>query len=152
MDKLYTIGYGIAKWGDFLKRLLDADISCIVDIRRAGSKSRNGKAFYWGSGPEGDYMGDRLFEAGIEYLTVSKLANEKRQSLRRYKRELENVSTIGFGNEHFLEGFCELLAVMRKFVTNNVCLLCCERDYQQCHRRIVAEVVGEVLDLEVVHL
>ena len=69
MNRIYTIGYGRATWAEFFKRLVDADISCIVDIRREGSKSRNGKAFWWGYGQEDEWrMGDRLFETGKSIL------------------------------------------------------------------------------------
>lgn len=151
MDKIYDIGYGIAKWSGFFKRLLDADIGCVVDIRRAGSGSRNGMAFYWGSGPDGKfYMGDRLFEAGIEYFTIPELSKPKGLSMGLFRDAVYSAElSVASG---LADGLDELQEIISDYGTHNICLLCCERDWKQCHRKIVAQFIAEDLGLEVVHL
>jgi len=144
MAKLYTIGYGRTTWHDFFQRLLDADISCVVDIRRECSKSRNGKAFWWGCSPYGDlYMGDRLFEAGIGYFMIPDLSKDASESMTSFRQRLDKFPIV--------RGLARIDSIFRHFDTG-ICLLCCERDYRQCHRRIVAEVVADQLELEVVLL
>ena len=151
MDKIYTIGYGRSTWPYFFSRLDVAHIPCVVDIRRECSGSRNGKAFYWGYGQDGErYMGDMLSEAGIEYFTIPELANGYGQSLTTFWTNLEIALECGKGG--MSAAYHELKEIMLELGGRNICLLCCERDWKQCHRKIVAEFVAEEMELEIVHL
>ena len=51
----------------------------------------------------------------------------------------------------FFMGYWDLHQIFAEYGSGNICLVCCERDYRRCHRKIVAEVIAKELELEVVH-
>lgn len=155
MKRLMTIGYGNSSPEKFLARLKDAGVAVVLDVRRKGSKSWNGKY------NQGNSMGSLLWGdmnkeiPEIEYGTWPSLAN-KFDELWAYQRWLQSKPTSTSSAAGFLS---ELQYKIKKNKDSAYCLLCAERDAYKdgkvnCHRVYVADALVELLgsEWEVKHL
>jgi len=135
MDKvLYTAGYGSDAPEAFLKRLTDAGVTVVLDVRRKGSKSwclryNQGRACG---------MEMLLFEANIGYREWWEFGN-RFDELSAY---LEWLDVVMEGK--YIEGRARVIEKNTGLV---FCLLCSERDAYKdgkdgevnCHRVYVAD-------------
>lgn len=138
MDKvLFTIGYGNSAPEDFLKRLNDAKITVVMDVRRKGSKSWC-KAYH-----AGNAMGKLIDCAGFWYRQWYFFGN-RWDILEVYRgwiskgRPLEVVKELAFRMNNSMKD-------------DIICILCSERDAYKdgvvnCHRVYVADALVKVLD------
>lgn len=147
---IHTIGYGIAKWSEFAQRLDDAKITGIIDVRREGCKSRNGREFYQSSRFATAGIRFHLRDEGIEYAAEPALSKGKKEGLTAYHSRLyhaltcsahaKEASAYGRVRDNFLVG------------TGKIALLCACRDHYRCHRKILAIFLYEELELPIIHL
>jgi len=93
---IYDLGYGTTTKSGFQSRLVKffpANDAVIVDVRKAGSGSRNGKWAYWGS----INMGKTCIEMGMEYWPMPGLSNEygnTKKGFARYVRMIDRDSSM----------------------------------------------------------
>jgi len=135
---LYTCGYGNDAPAVFLKRLADAGVTKVVDIRSAGCRGWC-RSYVWG-GPMGRSIEEAL--GSPVYITWSQLSNPY-LSLPEYKEWLD--SEEGSKKLGALES-----AFQTAFTNKVVCLLCSERDAYKdgevnCHRVYVADALIKML-------
>lgn len=141
---LATIGYERAELGDFLATLRMSGIDTLVDIRDRAQSRRPG---FSKTG-----LSNALAEIGIAYLHIKELGDPKegRDAARRgdfahFRSVFANVMASASAKQALSN--LELIAA-----TNNVCLMCFERNQLECHRKIVADYLEAVLNKKAQHL
>jgi uncharacterized protein (DUF488 family) len=131
---LFTIGYEKTTPQAFFAALQEAGVELVVDTRAVAASRRPGFSKR--------QLAAGLDEHGIGYLHLQKLGTpaEGRQAARAgdfatlWRIYAEHVRT-----PDAQEALDELLALLRS--GKRICLLCYERDPEQCHRSRIAEIV-----------
>jgi uncharacterized protein (DUF488 family) len=143
--KLLTIGFTKKTAEEFFSRLQKARVKRVVDVRLNNTSQLAGFA----KGRDLGYFLDAV--AKIDYVHWPELAPTK-EILDAFKKEKGSW-------EEYEQSFAALLAERRIAETvggslcEGDCLLCSEATPEQCHRRLVAEYIGEHRgDVEVIHL
>jgi len=131
-DTIYTIGYEGIKIEDFVKRLKSANIQQLIDLREIALSRKNGFSK--------TILSDKLDKAGINYRHYSQLGSPKtiRHQLHtdwNYEKFFKAYKEIvkGKGIQQRIED------VEKNAKSKKTVLLCFEKDYKTCHRRIIAE-------------
>lgn len=118
--KIYDIGYGISTKEEFVNRLKSAfpdGDAMIVDIRKAGSGSRNGGWANWG-----EEMSNTCSLSGNQYSSIPQLSNpygNGKKGLWDFTTELSD----GWRRKH-IDRFANMV---RSRPQIKYCLLCSER-------------------------
>src|SRR4030081_492472 len=134
--KLFTIGYEQtpAKAGpDELERM---GVKLFVDVRAVASSRRPGFSK--------NQLAAGLDERGISYLHLRALGTPKdgRDAARSGKFDaLHKIYAAHLKTPDAREELDELSALVKK--SGPVCILCYERDHEQCHRQWIAEIIEE---------
>ncbi len=143
--KLLTIGFTKKTAEEFFTRLQKARVKRVVDVRLNNTSQLAGFA----KGRDLGYFLGAI--AKIEYVHWPELAPTK-EILDAFKKDKGSW-------EEYEQSFAALLADRRIAETvagslsDGDCLLCSESTPEQCHRRLVAEYIGEHRgDVEVIHL
>lgn len=141
---LATIGYERSSLADFVATLVHSEIDIVVDIRdRAQSRMR---------GFSKSALSDALKDAGIGYVHFRQLGDPKdgRDAARQGRYDLfreifrEVMSTASAKDA--------LSKVQELALKNKICLMCYERDHNQCHRKIVSDHIERMLSCKATHL
>ena len=141
---IYTIGFTKHTSEEFFEKLKSAGVKRVIDIRI--NKTSQLAAFAKGS----DLPYLLRVTGGIGYLSHSELAPTKEllkcyrskeiaweEFEQRYKKQIEDSKAIlGLSKSDFDEA----------------CLLCSEETAEKCHRRLLAEELAKIWDLEIIHL
>jgi uncharacterized protein (DUF488 family) len=140
-----TIGYEGATIGDVVQALQDAGVELLVDVRAVAMSRRPGFAK--------TRLAANLAEGGIEYVHLRGLGTpaEGRAEARAGRHDAMRRIFA----EHMKSDVAQTdLATLASIVSGGkrVCLLCFEADPQHCHRLLVADALGRVVDVEVTHL
>jgi uncharacterized protein (DUF488 family) len=145
LTALATIGYQAATVRSFLDALREAGVELLVDVRAVASSRRPGFSK--------SRLAANVAEVGIGYVHLRGLGTpaEGRAAaragqyaqLRRIFRE--HLATPGARTE--LDELADLVRSGRR-----VCLLCFEADPEHCHRSMVADALGALMPVEVIHL
>lgn len=141
---IYTIGYEGLSVDRFLNSLLHSGICCVADVRNSQISRRYG--FHQKTLSR---LCDKL---GIRYCSFRELGipSESRrdlQALRDYQMLFRKY------REEVLENGSASLSKLGKLILEApTALLCMEADSRLCHRSILAEHMGESLNLRIVHL
>ena len=140
---IYTVGYGNCTPTEFIKRLKDARIKWVYDVRRENCRSWC-KEYY--------HIKKLLNSHGILYMHFPFLAN-RFESILEYIEYLNAISDRYINKEPGLDPINSILAVTRH-ESRNIALLCAEKDATRCHRKPLAERLVELLgeNWEVKHL
>lgn len=131
---LYTIGYEGRTVPTLIKALSEAGVERLIDVRMRPSSRQRGFSLM--------QLYERLRRAGIQYEHVRELGNppeiralwyagEIGEGRRRYRAHLKNGSS---DHVAYLVGLAKL---------SPTAILCRERDHDECHRSVVAEVAAE---------
>jgi uncharacterized protein (DUF488 family) len=134
MRTLFTIGYQQAKPDAVLGELKRAKIDLLVDIRAVAASRRPGFSKR--------QLAAALDEAGIAYIHLQKLGTpaEGRQAARAGDFEaLWRIYDKHIKTPEAQAALGELLALIKS--GKRVCLLCYERDPNECHRSRIAALV-----------
>lgn len=141
---LATIGYERADLSDFIATLGRCGIDVLVDVRDRAQSRRPGFSK--------SALSDALAEAGIGYLHMKELGDPKagRDAARSgnydlFRKIFADVMSSQAGRKALSE--LEVLAG-----TQNICLMCFERDQHTCHRKIVADHLESALGKKARHL
>jgi uncharacterized protein (DUF488 family) len=134
MRTLFTIGYQQAKPDAVLSELQRAKIDLLVDIRAVAASRRPGFSKR--------QLAASLDEAGIAYIHLQKLGTpaEGRQAARAGDFEaLWRIYDKHIKTPEAQAALGELLVLIQS--GKRVCLLCYERDPNECHRSRIAALV-----------
>lgn len=143
MTNLYTIGYEGADLADFLRRLIQAGVDLLIDVRELPLSRRKGFSK--------TSLAAALEKRGIRYIHRKELGAPKsiRHELREtgdYKKYFRRFNTYIETKQATLERLAEDHASI------SVALMCFEKNPAECHRSAVARELGRIADLEPVHL
>ena len=141
MTKIFTIGFSGKSPEAFLDVLNAASISCVWDIRQWLTSTY---VPYYNGNNLANILGNR-YEYHPEFApTADILASYKDKKItwpeyeKRYRELLQKR---------------ELLHNCNISKLDRICLLCTEKTAIQCHRRLAAEYIAEILpDIEITHL
>lgn len=142
---LFTIGYQGRAPAEFLDVLTESDIRAVVDIRGVPYSRR--KDFCKKA------LAKNLANIGIEYVHLGRLGSPK--ELRDKVKADGDYDYFFEQYEKYLQEQAEALRTLLDLARRKtICLLCYERDVNQCHRRAVAAKVSEMADggVEILHL
>lgn len=145
MSALYTIGYEQRGISDFLSVLKGHGITRVVDVRQYPNSRRPGFSK--------SALTRLLSESGIAYESLPALGSPI--DLRKAYRLTGDVVTFFKQYQRYLETQDEALAYLLSLAhTQQCCLLCYERDADECHRKIIAEFIQKMdgNSLEICHL
>jgi len=151
--RLYTIGHGNLEIEPFIKLLRENDVRWVADVRSAPYS----RMFPWFNKAE---LAQTLDEAGIRYLFLgSKLGGKPREGEAdgqwvQGKLNPALVSNLS-RTPRWSEGIAYLAGVVRSLDEENEtgCLLCSEKDPNNCHRSLVSfQIEKAVPGLSVLHL
>ena len=134
MQTLFTIGYEQAKLDAVLGEIKRAKIDLLVDTRAVAASRRPGFSKR--------QLAASLDEAGIGYIHLQKLGtpSEGRQAARAGNLEtLWSIYDKHIKTRQAQAALGELLALIKS--GKRVCLLCYERDPNECHRSRIAALV-----------
>lgn len=145
--KLYTIGFTQKNARTFFNLLRDNNVKTVVDIRlnntsqlAAFAKGEDLK-FFLTEFCQIEYVHDITF-APTE--TLLKDYKNKKISWFEYEKEFSRIME-GRNIKNYIK--------KNYYNKDSICLLCSEALPNQCHRRLVAEIFGEVFeDVQIIHL
>ena len=146
MSKIFTIGFARKTAEDFFETLKDNGVKKIIDVRFKNTSQLLGFSKY----------------VDLEYLTREILKGKcihdrkftpSEKILTRYKKNLIDWD----GYEREFEDLMKYRDIDTYIADNyaaqeNYCLLCTEPTPDNCHRRLVAEKIRDVLGVEIIHL
>ncbi|MBE8951430.1 MAG: DUF488 domain-containing protein [Quinella sp. 3Q1] len=147
MGKIFTIGFTRMTAEEFFTCLERNHVKRVVDVRLYNTSQLLGFSKY----PDIEFFLRNL--SGIDYVHDLQFAPSE-IILESYKKKYITW-------EEYEEAFAALMATryIDKYILKNYagqenyCLLCTEVSPENCHRRLVAEKIKEVLeDVEIVHL
>lgn len=141
---LNTIGYEGADLEDFVQTLILAEIDILIDIRDRAQSRRKGFSK--------TALSERLAKDGIEYVHHRALGDPKegREAARagnwsKFKKVFEAVLKTDAAQS-------AISTITNLSKSQNICLLCYERDEKTCHRKIVSEIIDKKLKRKTRHL
>ena len=145
MPPLFTIGYEKAAQSDVLAALRQARVKVLVDTRAVAASRR--------AGFSKRQLAAGLDEVGIAYLHLQKLGTPAEGRAAARSGDLETLWRIY--DKHIKTPDArtqldELEALVRS--SRNVCLLCYERNPDECHRKRIAELIHERTGQKIEHL
>lgn len=137
MLKIFTYGYGNRFPGDLFLKIAEHGIDIVLDIRARPFCS-------WDTGWNKYQImthieiafSDKVNNSTVEYEHLQELGNNSKSLPWQPK------------DKH------AAMVCIKKYsaLDKNILLLCCEKDYNKCHRKEVAELMGNLSGREVVHL
>ncbi len=129
VKKIYTVGYEGKTTEEFMKLLLEKDITHLIDLRSIPKSAKEGFS--------GGELKDLLFGKSIMYVHMPALGGMVDDDYRDVMEE-----------EGWLEAFSELNRLAEKGPT---VIMCLEKDPMRCHRRYIAEKLEDE-GWEVIHM
>jgi uncharacterized protein (DUF488 family) len=141
---IFTIGYEGASMDAFIAALRKAGVALVLDIRAAPVSRKKG----FSKTP----LAQHLAEAGIGYRHLRGLGTPKqgREAARAGDHDtFERIFTTHLEEPDALLDLSEALGLAE---AQAICLLCLERDPEQCHRLIVAERMAKESGQNIRHL
>lgn len=141
---LATIGYEGARPDDFVGTLRIVDVQMVIDIRDRAQSRRPGFSK--------SALRENLEQHGIGYVHFKELGDPKegREAARSGDMDKFRAIYAAVLKTQQASDALEQIADLAKAM--NVCLLCYERDYRECHRKIVADRLESVVGSKARHL
>lgn len=139
-----TIGYEKSELEHFVGTLQNAQIDVLVDIRERAQSRRKGFSK--------TALSERLEEAGIRYIHFRELGDPKpgREAARQGNMsEFRRIFDLVLKSEA-AQNALQVLESLSK--TQSICLMCYERNYKECHRKIVSDSLDRRLGSKTRHL
>ena len=142
--KIYTIGFTKHTSEEFFEKLKSAGVKRVIDIRI--NKTSQLAAFAKGS----DLPYLLKVTGGIGYLSHSELAPTK-ELLKSYRSKEITWEEFEEKYKKQIEDSKAILG-LNKSDFKDACLLCSEETAEKCHRRLLAEELAKIWDIEIIHL
>ncbi len=136
MASLFTIGYEKAPLEDLIAALKGAKVKILIDTRAVAASRR--------AGFSKKMLSATLEAAGIHYLHLQKLGTPAEGREAAHKGDYKKFWKIYEKQVKSAPAQLELKE-LQKLVKDGkrVCLLCYERNPDECHRKRIAELVHE---------
>ena len=144
MNTLLTIGYEGSTIEDFVSTLKLSEVQILIDVRDVPVSRKRGfskKA-----------LSENLEDAGVKYVHLRELGNPKlgREAAKRGDTQsFERIFREHLACEKSQTALDSAIGIASRA---RACLLCFERDPLVCHRKIVADEIGNREDFEVRHI
>jgi uncharacterized protein (DUF488 family) len=133
---VFTIGYERRSPDELVRDLTDAGVTLLADVRELPLSRRRGFSK--------TALAAALGEAGIAYAHERALGNPKRYR-DAWKGGNVEAGRAGYV-AHLANDSAEAVdALAQRVERGGVCLLCVEHDPADCHRTLLAEVLGKQL-------
>lgn len=160
MIKIYTIGVYNSTEDSYFNKLKSNNIDLFCDIRQKRGV-RGAQYKYVNS----NYLQSKLSDMGIKYLYIKELAPTT--EIRQKQKDADNLNretkkqrvTLG---EVFASEYCnqilnkfdigDLIEQIKSIGARNVVFFCVEEHAEACHRSLVANKIGKLLDSEIKNL
>ena len=132
---VFTIGHSTRTIAAFLALLREAEIDCLVDVRRFPGSRRHPQF-------NAEALSQSLAEAGILYRHLPSLggrrggARDKESPHTLWREEAFRNYADYAETAEFREGFESLLALAAE---HRVAIMCAEAVWWRCHRRIITD-------------
>lgn len=141
---LTTIGYEGASVDDFIRTLVIAKVETLIDIRERAQSRRKGFSK--------SALARALSQVGISYLHLRDLGDPKPGREAARAGEMVRFRQIYRGVLRTKSAKAALKVIAETAAGSNVCLLCYERDFQDCHRKLVADKIESRIGGKTRHL
>ncbi len=140
---LFTVGYESMEIEKFVEKLLRNGVKALIDVREKPISRKRGFAKTALSGA--------LESAGIKYIHIRELGSpgDARKGLH------DNNNWVEFTEKYMqhLAGQRDILVELSTKIKKGLfCLMCFERDFNQCHRSLLAKELQKLCNIEVIHL
>ena len=145
---LYTIGFTKSTAEHFFKRLREAGVEVVLDVRLKNNSQLAGFArtpdigYFLGGLIDAEYIHDPYLAPTDEILTAYK---KKQINWTEYEERFTDLLIERNADAYLAENYAD--AKVKKY-----CLLCSEDTPERCHRRLIAERMSRLMNLEIVHL
>jgi uncharacterized protein (DUF488 family) len=134
-DRLYTVGHGTRPVEELVGMLRDARVQRLVDVRTAPGSRRNPQFAR-------EALDQTLAAAGIDYEWHPDLGGFRKPRAESPHHALRNVSFRGYADymdtPAFQRALTELEETSRATTT---AIMCAERLWWRCHRRMIADAL-----------
>jgi uncharacterized protein (DUF488 family) len=142
--KHFTIGYEAATIGDFVETLTKNKIKLLIDIREVAISRKRGFAK--------TRLSLAMADADIGYLHLRALGDPKagREAARR--GEFEEFRMIYANHLKTAAARQGLRLLETEMLRQRSCLMCYEREPENCHRSIVASILKKRSKIDIVNL
>lgn len=141
---LFTIGYEGATSEDFIATLGRADVSLVVDIRDRPQSRRPGFSK--------SALDRSLAAAGVRYVHLGEFGDPKAGREAARAGDYATFQRVFSGVLSSAVGQLAIETVAKWAREDNLCLLCYERNPDECHRKIVAKSVEAINREQTTHL
>ena len=141
---LRTIGYEGTTIDQFVDALLDAGVGALLDVRAVPISRKPGFSK--------TALAKKIENSGIRYTHIPALGNPKtgRDAAKRGDRaEFERIFHARLLVDHVQSALYAAVGVTRILST---CLLCFEKNHEDCHRTIVASAMSAIAPMEISHI
>jgi uncharacterized protein (DUF488 family) len=141
-----TVGHGTLPAEDFAALLTGAGVELVVDVRSHPGSRRHP---HFGS----EVMAAWLPAAGVDYAWEPRLGGRRRRTAGSAHVALDNPAFQAYadhmGTPEFAAGVDALVELAGE---KHVTVMCAESLWWRCHRRLLADSLALLREIEVVHL
>ena len=141
---IYTIGFTKHTSEQFFEKLKSARVKRIIDIRI----NKTSQLADFAKGSDLPYL--LKATGGIGYLSHSELAPSK-ELLKSYRSKEITWEEFEKNYNNQIKDSKAIFG-LNKSDFDGACLLCSEDTAEKCHRRLLAEELAKIWDLEIIHL
>ncbi|MBM3543453.1 MAG: DUF488 domain-containing protein [Alphaproteobacteria bacterium] len=141
---IFTIGYEGASIPAFIAALRKAGVTLVLDVRAIAASRKKG----FSKTP----LAAHLAEAGIGYKHLRGLGTPKTGRDAAHSGDHATFERVFLAHMKEPEALLDLGEALAVSQAEKACLLCLERDPEQCHRLIVAERMAKESGQRIEHL
>jgi uncharacterized protein (DUF488 family) len=141
---LATIGYEGASLGEVIRRLTDAGVRLVIDVRAVAASRRPGFSK--------TILSASLAEAGIDYRHLRALGTPKLGREAARAGRIDEMRAIFEAHLEEPRAQAQLAQATETAAETPSALLCFEAEASRCHRAIVAQRISAALGCEIVDL
>ena len=146
MSTVYTIGFTKKSAEDFFSILVKNNVRVLLDIRLNNTSQLAGFSKY----PDIKFFTNEI--AKIKYIhddffsptdDILKSYKHKEITWEEYEKSFDELMKERNIEEYIRKNYANL---------DRFCLLCSEEKSDKCHRRLVAEKMAEIYNMDIIHL
>lgn len=144
MPVLTTIGYEGSSLDDFIATLRAADVHTLLDVRELPISRRRGFAK--------KALSTALAANRIQYVHLKGLGDPKDGREAARAKDFDKFLRIYTRHMKTVWAQKDLAEAARLSANGGACLMCYERDYNTCHRLLVAKAMADIVSIQIKHL
>lgn len=144
--RLYTIGHGTVELAAFVRRLNEAGVTRIADVRRFPGSRRNPQ---FGS----ETLAAELPANGIAYEAFPDLGGRRAPLPDSPNAGLRNAGFRGYADWMATEAFASAYRqLLQRCADRPTAIMCAETPWWKCHRRLISDAAVLLDGIEVNHI